>query len=102
MSLQYQILSPYTAFVGVETTGPKVDGSQLQVRYVPIQITKDDEYVSSHAAFGRLPSMSGMPGLYGAPPIQQSQSYNYPRAPPPPPPPTPTPTSYQPVADMNS
>ena len=96
MSLQYQILSPYTAFVGVETTVPKVDGSQLQVRYVPIQITKDDEYVSSHAAFGRLPSMSGMPGLFGASRMHWYQSYNYHRAPPP------TPTSYQSVADMNS
>lgn len=96
MSLQYQILSPYTAFVGVETTGPKVDGSQLQVRYVPIQITKDDEYVSSHAAFGRLPSMSGMPGLFGVPQMHWYQSYKHHGAPPS------TPTSFQPVADMNS
>jgi len=96
LSLQYQILSPYTAFVGVETTGPKVDGSQLQVRYVPIQITKDDEYVSSHAAFGRLPSMSGMPGLFGVPQMHWYQSYKHHRAPPS------TSTSFQPVADMNS
>ena len=46
LSLAHQILSPYTAFVGVETminrsdvTGPPI------VRHIPIQISKDDEHL---------------------------------------------------------
>lgn len=43
--MKHQILSPYTAFVGVETTGPKNNNTQSKVRHIPIQISKDDEYL---------------------------------------------------------
>jgi hypothetical protein len=43
--LNHQILSPYTAFVGVETTGPKINNTNMKVRHVPIQISKGDEHL---------------------------------------------------------
>jgi hypothetical protein len=73
LSLNHQILSPYTAFVGVETTGPKINNTQSKVRHVPIQISKGDEHLFNHQpsffsgihggfAFGPVPmAMGGMP-----------------------------------------
>ncbi len=43
--MNHQILSPYTAFVGVETTGPKINNTNSKVRHVPIQISKGDEHL---------------------------------------------------------
>lgn len=45
--MTHQILSPYTAFVGVETTGPKINTTNMKVRHVPIQISKGDEHLFS-------------------------------------------------------
>jgi hypothetical protein len=76
LSLTHQILSPYTAFVGVETTSSKKNNTQMKVRHVPIQISKGDEPLSipqpsyifaHHAPMGPVPMMS-MPrqgSLYG-------------------------------------
>ncbi|CAF1303922.1 unnamed protein product [Adineta steineri] len=41
LSLNHQILSPYTAFVGVETTSPKNNNTYSKVRHTPIQISND-------------------------------------------------------------
>lgn len=81
LSLDYQILSPYTAFVGVETTGSQVDISQLKVRYVPIQIAKDDQYVSTPNTYARMPPMYG---IQMSPPQPFYQAYNPGKRPPPP------------------
>jgi hypothetical protein len=43
--MNHQILSPYTAFVGVETTGPKINNTDSKVRHIPIQISKGDEHL---------------------------------------------------------
>ncbi|CAF2826685.1 unnamed protein product [Rotaria sp. Silwood2] len=51
--MNHQILSPYTAFVGVETTSPKNNNTGSQVRHIPIQISKGDEHL-----FGSQPSFS--------------------------------------------
>lgn len=45
LSLNHQILSPYTAFVGVETNSQKHNNTLSQVRYVPIQISRGDEHL---------------------------------------------------------
>ena len=45
VSLNHGILSPYTAFVGVERTGPKVNANDSKVRHIPIQISKGDEHL---------------------------------------------------------
>ena len=50
LSITYQILSPYTAFVGVETTGPKINTDNLKVRHIPIQIAKGDEHLFGYAS----------------------------------------------------
>lgn len=69
LSLNHQILSPYTAFVGVETTGPKVNNTNSKVRHIPIQISKGDEHLSDiqplygYSAYGG--GFAG--GFYGAP-----------------------------------
>ncbi len=62
--MNHQILSPYTAFVGVETTGPKIDSTDLKIRHIPIQVSKGDEHLlSSQTAY----SSSYRGGLYGPP-----------------------------------
>lgn len=74
LSLNHQILSPYTAFVGVETTGPRINVNQSQVRHIPVQISKGDEHLFrpqfAHygspprgAAYGPMPM--AMPSMYG-------------------------------------
>ena len=50
LSLQHQILSQYTAFVGVETEGPIQNTTNMTVRYVPIQLSKESEQ-SVHRSF---------------------------------------------------
>jgi hypothetical protein len=59
--MNHQILSPYTAFVGVETTGPKINNTHSKIRHIPIQISKGDEHLVSsqpllysnyHSGFG--------------------------------------------------
>ncbi|CAF3519838.1 unnamed protein product [Adineta steineri] len=45
LSLNHQILSPYTAFVGVETTSPKNNNTYAKVRHIPIQISNDDKHL---------------------------------------------------------
>ncbi len=59
--MNHQILSPYTAFVGVETTGPKNNNTQSKVRHIPIQITKDDEHMYHQRGF--FSSYRSGPGL---------------------------------------
>jgi hypothetical protein len=44
LSLEHQILCPYTAFVGVETDGPVQNNTLSKVRYIPIQLSKDSKY----------------------------------------------------------
>ena len=46
VSLNHGILSPYTAFVGVERIRPKVITDDSKVRHIPIQISKGDEWQS--------------------------------------------------------
>jgi len=76
--MNHQILSPYTAFVGVETTGPKINNTHSKIRHIPIQISKGDEHLVSsqpllysnyHSGFGfgSMPmAMASMP-MYGRP-----------------------------------
>ena len=47
LSLKHQILSPYTAFVGVETINSKNNYTDSKVRYIPIQISKGNEHLFS-------------------------------------------------------
>ncbi|CAF3602122.1 unnamed protein product [Rotaria sordida] len=59
LSMNHQILSPYTAFVGVETTSPKNNNTASKVRHIPIQISKGDEHLfesPSLYSFGHRPS----------------------------------------------
>ncbi|CAF3994150.1 unnamed protein product, partial [Rotaria sp. Silwood1] len=51
LSLAHQIVSPYTAFVGVETTTNQSDvTAPPEVRHVPIQISNDDGHLFFHHA----------------------------------------------------
>jgi len=43
--MKHQILSPYTAFVGVETVSPKNNNTNSKVRHIPIQVSKGDEHL---------------------------------------------------------
>ncbi|CAF3425625.1 unnamed protein product [Rotaria socialis] len=45
LSMNHQILSPYTAFVGVENTTTKYNNTQSKIRHIPIQISKGDEHL---------------------------------------------------------
>ncbi|UJR20655.1 hypothetical protein I4U23_023777 [Adineta vaga] len=84
LSLDHQILSPYTAFVGVESSSPKNNNTQSIVRHVPIQISKGDEHLfhSSPAfAFHQNNQMAPIPMMaYGPPPpgIQGIRHYSQP------------------------
>jgi hypothetical protein len=59
--MNHQILSPYTAFVGVETTGPKINNTHSKVRHIPIQISKGDE----HLTFNQPAFYSSYRGVVG-------------------------------------
>ena len=75
LSLEHQILCPYTAFVGVETGGPIQNNTLAKVRYVPIQLSKDSEYQSTPQAMS-YGSYSGGPfGLMGPPMAYGSYKY---------------------------
>jgi len=65
--MNHQILSPYTAFVGVETSGPKINNTHSKVRHIPIQITKDDEHLFTQRASSYLRYSGG--GGYGMGPV---------------------------------
>ena len=71
--MNHQILSPYTAFVGVETTGPRIDASQSKVRHIPIQISKGDEHLfrPQFASYGF--ASSGV--AYAPMPMSMNQMY---------------------------
>ena len=57
LSLTHQILSPYTAFVGVQKTMNRNDATAPpQIRHVPIQITKGDEHLFSHYSWSNSAS----------------------------------------------
>ena len=82
LSVNHQILSPYTAFVGVETTASKTNNTPSKVRHVPIQISKGDEHLFNYLA---MPSYSyGMApmamGGRGGPPMSYSMAYSPPGA----------------------
>ncbi|CAF3071487.1 unnamed protein product [Rotaria sp. Silwood2] len=86
LSLTHQILSPYTAFVGVETTRSKTS-STVQVRPVPIQTSKDDEHLPSQNGFSSTQSPQFIPqGAGWLPPVAAlpthvpppSQAFAYP------------------------
>ncbi|CAF3477358.1 unnamed protein product [Rotaria sp. Silwood1] len=68
LSLKYQILSPHTAFIGVEK---RVNGSNVDMvlREVPIQISKDDQHLQTprfmRFSANRMPT-SGM-SFHGMP-----------------------------------
>lgn len=68
LSLEHQILSPYTAFVGVERDGPIQNNTLAKVRYVPIQLSKDSEYQSTPQAMS-YGSYRGGPIGQMAPPM---------------------------------
>ncbi|CAF1412354.1 unnamed protein product, partial [Didymodactylos carnosus] len=63
LSMTHQILSPYTAFVGVENTTSKNNNTHSKVRHVPIQISKGDEHLFSSSR----PYYSSYPGPMGHP-----------------------------------
>ena len=44
LSLKYKILSPYTAFVGIEKR-PNSSNAEMMLREVPIEISADDQYL---------------------------------------------------------
>ncbi len=81
LSINHQILSPYTAFVGVETTGPKINNTHSKVRHIPIQISKGDEHL-----FASQPSFySSYQSGFGSGPVPMAMaaqmpmmSYGYP------------------------
>ena len=61
LSLAHQILSPFTAFIGVETIKSQTGNAQTEVRHVPIQISSRTEPLPSNT----IPSsMSGMGFAY--------------------------------------
>jgi hypothetical protein len=82
LSLNHQILSPYTAFVGVETTAPKTNISS-KVRHVPIQISKGDEHLFNQQfppsySFGMAPMP--MMSAPGGPPMSYGMANSPPAA----------------------
>ncbi|CAF4705498.1 unnamed protein product [Rotaria sp. Silwood1] len=56
LSMSHQILSPYTAFVAIETTGPKNNNTGSKVRHIPIQISKGGEHLFSHQSVYSFPN----------------------------------------------
>ena len=52
--MKYHILSPYIAFVGVETRCPEMNGSETKVPNIAIQISK----VAEHLMFQQITYLS--------------------------------------------
>lgn len=50
LSLTHGILSPFTAFVGVEESRSTKDAHRSQIRNVPVQISRGDEHLLFSAA----------------------------------------------------
>ncbi|CAF4733519.1 unnamed protein product [Rotaria sp. Silwood1] len=77
LSLTHQILSPYTAFVGVETTRSKTS-TPAPVRYVPIQISTDGEHLPSQNRYPTTQSPQFIPPMEArVPPIVSPSIYDY-------------------------
>ncbi|CAF4892491.1 unnamed protein product [Rotaria sp. Silwood1] len=77
LSLTHQILSPYTAFVGVETTRSNTS-TPAPVRYVPIQISTDGEHLSSQNRYPTTQSPQFIPPMEARlPPIVSPPIYAY-------------------------
>ena len=90
LSLNNGILSPYTAFVGVETAGPRINSTESKVRHVPIQISKGDEHLfgppgvqysfsGNNMGWARGPQgMAGMPMAAQYRPMSMGMGYRSP------------------------
>ncbi|CAF3677162.1 unnamed protein product [Rotaria sp. Silwood1] len=77
LSLTHQILSPYTAFVGVETTRSNTS-TPAPVRYVPIQISTDGEHLPSQNRYPTTQSPQFIPPMEArVPPIVSPSIYDY-------------------------
>lgn len=60
LSLKYNILSPYTAFVGIEKRENE-NNAGMVLREVPIQISADDQHLSTRQPIARLACSSFVP-----------------------------------------
>lgn len=60
LSLKYNILSPYTAFVGIEKRENE-NNAGMVLREVPIQISADDQHLSTRQPIVRLACSSFVP-----------------------------------------
>lgn len=69
LSLNHGILSPYTAFVGVERTGPRVNADESNVRHIRIQVSKGDEglFFRPIPSYVPVTTPMGIPGMMGYP-----------------------------------
>ncbi|CAF3685831.1 unnamed protein product [Adineta steineri] len=64
LSLAHQILSPYTAFVGIETSRSG-QSNALQSRHVPIQVSRDGEHLShQHSSFPGSQQSTTLPSVH--------------------------------------
>ena len=59
LSLKYNILSPHTAFVGIEKR-MNASNANMTLREVPIQISADDQHLSVHSQMHHLAASSAM------------------------------------------
>ncbi|CAF1094814.1 unnamed protein product [Adineta steineri] len=64
LSLAHQILSPYTAFVGIETSRSG-QSNALQSRHVPIQVSRDGEHLPhQHSSFPGSQQSTPLPSVH--------------------------------------
>jgi hypothetical protein len=69
LSINHQILSPYTAFVGVESSISNNNSSPSKVRHVPVQIAKGDEHLMRPSySSSSMPSGAARHHFYDVPP----------------------------------